>query len=238
MNYLEENSVSSTRKLSKTLKSWSPSRYALWSQCPAKAMYKHIMRLPEPSSPAAERGTAIHLEGELYLKGEIEKVPVSYAKFAKDLQTIKKKAAEPERNYTFTREWQLTSGTDWENAWLRMRLDALVQNPKEKRVIVIDFKTGKVRDGSSEYRDQVELGAMAALIDFPNMERATTELWFLDHKVVVGGEVERKNLEPLKRKWELRVKPMLEDTKFPARPGVHCRWCAYSHTKRGPCKAG
>ena len=44
---------------------WSYSRYADYTQCPLKFKLKHIQRLPTKGSPAMDRGSAIHKEGEV-----------------------------------------------------------------------------------------------------------------------------------------------------------------------------
>ena len=48
---------------------WSSSRYTVYDQCPAKAAYKFIDKLPEPPAPALDRGSLIHKQAELFIRG-------------------------------------------------------------------------------------------------------------------------------------------------------------------------
>ena len=56
--------------------SWSNSRYNDYAQCPAKAHYKHIQKLPEPKSPYMDRGIEIAKIEEAFFKGELKTLPV------------------------------------------------------------------------------------------------------------------------------------------------------------------
>lgn len=48
---------------------WSFSRYSVYKQCPAKARYKFIDKLPEPAAKPLDRGSLIHKQAENYIKG-------------------------------------------------------------------------------------------------------------------------------------------------------------------------
>ena len=48
-----------------------------------------------------------------------------------------------------------------------------------------------------------------------------------------------KHLEPLKREWLTRIKGMMSDTTFNARPSQHnCKYCKFNSKRGGPCKSG
>ena len=55
--------------------SWSFSRWNVYNTCPAQAKYKFIDKLPEPGSPAMDRGSAIHKGVEQYILGAAAKPP-------------------------------------------------------------------------------------------------------------------------------------------------------------------
>ena len=44
---------------------WSYSRWTTYEDCPARARYKFLDRLPDPSGPGEDRGTALHKAAEL-----------------------------------------------------------------------------------------------------------------------------------------------------------------------------
>ena len=108
----------------------------------------------------------------------------------------------------------------------------------EPTVEVSDFKTGKLKDGYSEYSVQLELYGLAGLLSYPTAKRATSKLIFIDHGVVVPSQDEfvQKDVKKLKKKWEIMVRPMLNDTQFKEKPGQACRWCHFSKAKGGQCK--
>ncbi len=54
----------------KKITSWSFSRWNVYDQCPAKAKYQFIDKLPQPPSKNLERGTLIHKQAECFIKGQ------------------------------------------------------------------------------------------------------------------------------------------------------------------------
>jgi len=214
------------------LEQWSYSRYALYKQCPAKAKYKHIDKLPDPGSPAMERGTEIHALAERYAKGDLKKLPAELAKFKAEFLALKKLNPLCEQEWAFTKEWKPTGWFDKE-CWVRVKTDAAYEL-ESGEAHVIDHKTGKVRTG--EYAEQMELYALAGLLMFPKARQVWTRLWYLDHGEEETALFMRKDLPMLIRKWNARTKPMLSDERFAPRPGYYCGWCPYSKEKGGPCK--
>lgn len=64
----------------KQFTSWSNSRWNDYAQCPARAHYKHIQKLPEPKSGPMDRGIEIAKIEEAFFKGEIKKLPIAKTK--------------------------------------------------------------------------------------------------------------------------------------------------------------
>lgn len=220
---------------------WSFSRLATYTECPRKAFYKFIKRLPEPGSPAMDRGDRIHKALEKYLKDPKEKtLPAEVdKKLKKYYETVRKQEAKVELEIAFDSEWRRV---EWfaKNAWARIKIDALVfplANAKVPNVRIIDHKTGKLKE-HGEYDDQLELYGLSGLLIAPTAAQATGELAFTDHGEVLEGDdpYPRKDEEKLKKKWAMKVKPMLSDTRFDPLPGRACNWCAFSKGKGGPCE--
>ena len=67
-----------TKPPPKMITSWSFSRYSDYQQCPAKAKYKHVLRMKEPPNDAMARGTAIHTMAEDYIKGKLNPLQVEW----------------------------------------------------------------------------------------------------------------------------------------------------------------
>ncbi len=209
--------------MSEKITAWSFSRYNTYSQCPGKAKLLYIEKLKEPSSPALENGTIKHAELENYLRGRQplpEWVHKNLLEFCVNLA-----AAKPavELEVAFNREWK---PVDWfsKDAWARIKIDVL--DKAGSHVNIIDWKTGKVRDG--EYDEQLELYALTALLMFPTVETVSSALAFVDQGVILNGEqFTRADLNMLLKRWEDRVNIMLTDTEFKYTPNKYCKWCHF-----------
>jgi hypothetical protein len=216
------------------LKSWSYSRYADYKQCPLRFKLKYLDKIPEGVvNPAMERGSAIHKEGELYLKDStIDTVPASYQYFAEEMKQLKSLSPMVEQQWGFTKKWE---PTDWfsKKTWVRIIADVAVLYDDDTAE-VIDFKTGRKYDINEE---QVELFGAATLKKFSNLKEIQVRLWYLDQPT--DNEVLRtytaKDGELIRKDWEKKVIPMFNDRRFAPTPNTKCRWCSYAKDKGGPC---
>lgn len=220
--------------------SWSFSRYNEYQNCPKKAYFKFVLKMKEPGSLAMDRGSAIHKQAENYLRSG-GRIPKELKLIATELKELKRLKALPEADFTFKKDWSATRWDDWTGAWCRIKADAVVPplaDDEVPAVKVVDFKTGRLKEGASEYTVQLELYSLAGLLTFPTAEIAQTALIFIDHGKVVPMEeaAERRDLKKLQKKWEIMVRPMLNDTTFKEKPGAACQWCHFSKAKNGPCK--
>lgn len=231
---------------------WSFSRWKDYEQCPAKAKYKHVLRMKEPSSPAMERGTAIHKMCEDYINGVLEHLPEELKKFEDSMNYLRTLKLENdaldliltpviglEDSWTFKEDWTVTTWNDWISAWLRVKID--LNFSVEKGVLrIIDWKTGQYReDEVGQYMLQLELYALAALLTMPDIHTVIPKLAFIDHGVVHPIEDKkwvRDQLGSIKKSWLSRIAPMMNDTSFLPKPNSKCKWCCFSKTKGGPCK--
>lgn len=218
--------------MTQKITAWSYSRYSLYEECPAKAKYKFIDKLPEPSSPAMERGNTIHKLAEQYTKGLIKKLPPELKLFKEQFEELKRSKPIVEETWAFTSKWAKTTWNDWQGCAVRIKIDAACVF--DDTLYVIDHKTGKMREG---YETQLSLYALGGMLTFPKVKTVSTQLWFLDQ----GGQPTEKEykstqLTVLMQDWDKRTRPMLADTRFSPKPGNACRWCPYSKSKGGPCK--
>jgi RecB family exonuclease len=216
------------------LTAWSYSRYADYKQCPLRFKLKYLDKVPEgEASPAMERGSTIHKEGELYLKDPtIDTVPASYQHFAEEMKQLKSLSPMVEQQWGFTKSWE---PTDWfgKKTWVRIIADVAVLYDDDTAE-VIDFKTGRKYDINEE---QVELFGAATLKKFSNLKEIQVRLWYLDQPT--DNEVLRtytaKDGELIRKDWEKKVVPMFNDRRFAPTPNTKCRWCSYAKDKGGPC---
>lgn len=223
------------KKAAQRITAWSYSRAKDYKQCPQKAKFKYIDKLPDPGSPAMERGNIIHKQLEEYVIGKISTLPKELERHKKRLDAWRK--AHPKGKIHVEQQWAFDSNwnpVDWfsPNAWLRVKMDLC----EEEGIVVhgVDHKTGKFRAG--EYSDQMQQYCAAMLLRFPKAKEAHMELMFHDVEGTAKTFLKRQFLSDVLAKMKKNVEPMFADTRFAPLPGPLCKWCPYSKEKGGPCK--
>ena len=213
---------------------WSYSRWHDWYLCPRKAKYKFLDGRKEPPNQAMERGSQIHKDAEQYIVGNKTTNPFEeFGTFKRELDKLKKRPdVVAEAQWTFTEDWAQTGWRD-DDAWLRMGIDAHFPLPKAKELVIVDFKTGKVRE---ENLTQLGLYALGAFMREPSIAKVHLEFWYLDAGTDQYVFYDREELEELKAAWEKRAADMFADRIFPTRPGPRCRFCFYRKSNGGPCE--
>lgn len=237
----------------KQLTSWSFSRYSTYQQCPLKAKLNFIDKIQEPPNQAMARGAQIHNLAEDYIKGKVAKLAPELASFKdefKRLRTMFKKVSQSmvvEDQWAFTKDWDETAWNDWTGCWVRIKLDC-AHHEEDTILVVTDWKTGKYREEKNEeYVEQLELYALSALLLHEHIEEVRPRLAYTDlGRIYPNGEDEpeliytRADIPRLKKLWEKRVKPMLNDKTFAPRPNSLCKWCFYRAGNKaaggGQCK--
>ena len=124
---------------------WSYSALKTFEECRYRTYIQRVKKIPEPPSPAADRGTAIHKLAEDFVKAEIGELPPELGKFDDQFHELRHLFAEAkvelEGEWGFSIEWEPV-GWMVPQTWARIKLDALVHQD-ETCARVIDFKTGK-----------------------------------------------------------------------------------------------
>ena len=220
------------------IQAWSFSRWSTYTQCPLKLKLATIDKIQEPKTEPLLRGTELHEKCEKYLN-DGGRIPKELVKIAPILKDLRKRGAVSEAEFAFNAKWQPVSWFSRE-AWCRVKADATILpfvDEDDQDVEVHDFKSGKLKEGASEYQLQLELYGLSALLTTPTAHKAKTSLIFIDHGQTVEGPVMlRKEIPLVKKRWEKMVSKMLQDETFRAKPGDACRWCFYSKNKNGNCK--
>jgi hypothetical protein len=227
--------------------SWSFSRYNDYKLCALKYKLKHIDKINEPANDAMARGSMIHTLAERYIKGDLKTLPPELKAFKDELKALKTQFKKKingmvvEDTWAFTEDWEETQWNDWAGCWVRIKLDC-AHHEEDDVMVVTDWKTGKFREEmNEEYLEQLELYALSALILHPHINKVLPRLAYLDFGVVYPGENEelsftREDIPRLKKLWQKRVKPMMNDTVFAPRPNSKCQWCFYGQS--GKAKGG
>ena len=233
--------------MTQRIKSWSYSRLLDYEACPLMAKFKIVDRIPEPERPlppgktehANDRGTRVHNECELYVRGEGQ-LPQEARYFEDEFKSLaakfKKGTVSLEGEWGFDKEWQ---PIDWKLAWLRMKLDANI-HLSNTHAAVVDYKTGRKFGNEVKHGEQLQMYALAVFLRYPQVEHVTAELWYLDVNDLTSLDVTRPiGLRQLKP-FDKRGRKMTEATEFPANPNAHsCRYCPYHPAKgSGHCTVG
>ena len=222
------------------IKAWSFSTLTKFEECPFRVYLNKVERLPEPSGPAAERGTAIHTLAEDYVQGVIGELPDElkhYKTSFEELRTLYADAkVEVEGDWGFTQAWEPT-GWVAPDTWARIKLDVYVSE-SETSARAIDHKTGKKWGNELKHGSQLMTYAVACFMRDPKLEYLETELWYLDHKH--GPTIQsytREQATMFQPGIHERAIKMTTCTEFDPKPSKHnCRWCHYA--KSGACEWG
>lgn len=230
------------------LKAWSYSRIQIFESCKLHAKLKYIDKIPEPPRPlppgktehANDRGTRVHEAAELYVRGGIELLP-ELGSFHLEFERLR--AFFSDGRVSLEGEWAVDSNWSpcaWgsDSVWGRIKLDALVWlTPTE--AVVIDYKTGKRHGNEIKHAEQAQLYQLATFMRYPEIEKITTELWYLDQDELVDMTYTKaQGLKFLKGINE-RGLALTNCTEFPPNPNIYsCRYCPYGPKGTGHCKVG
>lgn len=212
---------------------WTHSKLADFEKCKLQFKLKHIDKLSQGTSPALERGSAIHEMIEGYVSGWVKTLDKAVVGLRKELAALKKDKPMVEALWAHDRNYRPLADMWTKDAWCRAKLDAMVDDGKTVRVI--DFKTGRMYPSNE---DQVRFYAMLGLSRSPTAQWAKLELWYVDQDALVAGDatVTRDDIPKLAKDYTRRAERMYKATTFTAEPGYHCRTCPYRRSNGGPCE--
>lgn len=231
----------------KKLQSWSYSRYNEYVTCPARAYYKFIIKLPEPKNQAMDRGISIHDKAHEYIIGKAKKFPRELETFRDELKWRKKlfktpgKVIDVEETWAFKKDWSPTTWNDWNECWLRIKVDCAHYDYNDDALIIDDWKTGRYRqEFNDKYMEQLELYALGGFLQMPQVQTIIPQLDYVDIGLIFPIEEElvydRSQMTALKNKWKKKTNKMMNDTTFKPTPGAHCRYCHFRKSNNGPCE--
>lgn len=213
---------------------------------------KAVMEVPAPLA----RGSEIGKNLEEYVLGKAdalhpEVLNAASRKLATSLRKLAVRGkAKPELPILLDKDWQVVppGWAHFKRVWLNTKLDVFVLKDK-KTARVIDWKTGGIDRRTGEikadrkYDFQLLTYSVAALCAFPEVERVTSALVFVDCPAAADPVVEReecnldrKRLPVAKASLLVRCAPLFNDDVMGPSPSMGCRWCPFSKSKGGPCE--
>lgn len=215
---------------------WSMSRLFDFEACPHAVYLTKVCKAPNPSGPAAERGTQIHNHIEGYIQGEHADVIKEMQGFIKLIDLLREEYAEArvevEGDWAFDRQWNAT-GWSAPDCWARMKLDAIhFESPSS--AMVIDWKTGKKFGNELKHNQQGMGYAIAAFCRYPELEYVGVKFAYLDKHDELKGGYTRAQADLLRPGLTHRADLMTTATSFEPQPSFHaCRWCPHAKVQEG-----
>lgn len=230
------------------INSWSYSRLADFERCKFLAWLKYDQKIPEPERPlppgktehANDRGTRIHESCERYVRGDSDELALEAEQFfGPQLDLLRVLYADG--MVTLEGEWGMNEDwepCEWSEAWLRLKLDACVFLDSTE-AIVIDYKTGRKYGNEIKHAEQLQLYQLVAFLRYPELERVTAELWYLDQGEVTSISYTRSQGLRFKPNFHKRGLSLTTCEDFPPNPSIHtCRYCQYGPWNSGHCEVG
>lgn len=175
----------------------------------------------------------IHKVVELILKKEapIESLPSHlslYSQFLSGLAGI----GLSEHSISLDKAWRVVAN-DSPDVWLRAILDYKIHLPDQKKVLIYDWKSGKIYDDHDDQKHLYSLTQFAEHADVSEVEFIHT---YLDLGQNRSKSYRREWAEAGQQKWNHRVEVMETDDTFIANPTFKCRYCPYRRDIGGPCR--
>lgn len=214
---------------------WSFSRLQDYRKCPQFAKFKHVDKIKEPGNDAMARGSAIDQMESDFITGKLKVCPPEFKSFEAEFLELRKRKAIVQEQWAFDKNWVEVGWFDKE-VWCRMKTDVYLHTIKTNTMLVVDCKTGKVRE---EHEEQVKLYGLGGLMKLPTVDAVDARIWYTDQAQELPAEpaiYRRADIPALKAYWAKQVKPMLADTRFAPKPSNNCRFCFFSKAKNGPCQ--
>lgn len=235
------------------IKAWSMSRADKFEACPKQAYLAYVDKIPEPDRGPPpkgmtewhnDRGSRVHDQAEAYVKGDRPDLIAECVSFQPEFAKLRSLHAADkvitEQGWGFTKDWTPCAWDDYDNIWLRVIIDALAfRNPYE--AVVIDYKTGKRIGNEIKHGKQVQLYQLATFIKYPELEKITTELWYLDQNELYRQVFTRNQGMRFFEAFNNKGLAITETNEFPANPGRACFFCPYKTGligKNGPLGTG
>lgn len=208
---------------------WSYSSLSTFEECPAKWKYSYIDNLPEPPSPAMERGTLLHKHCESVLDGTHAEVPAELAKITHILERLKVNNAQPEKPWRLNALWSPVES----KSWLLAIVD--VHFLKGDVLHVYDFKSGR---SYPSHAAQLELYALIGLAHYPEASEVQCGAIYIDTgKLTRRRTILRADSAALMVRWTDRASALFAETAYSPKRGSGCYWCAFKDSLGGPCSA-
>ena len=221
------------------IKRWSFSRDRIVRECQFRAKLAYVDQVPEPERPPLpggkeypnDRGSRVHDEAELFVRGDLDIMPKELHHFDAEFEYLHElfvlgQDMEMEQMWCFDKAWKVVP-EDSKKVWVRIKLDLMIWMDRH-RAVIVDYKTGKKEYNEIKHAEQLQLYQLAAFLRYPDLQEVTVEDWYLDVNEMTSITYRRdQGLRYLKH-WNQRGLDITTAKIFPARPSTwSCRFCPY-----------
>jgi hypothetical protein len=230
--------------------SFSYSKFTKWAKCPQAFKFSTIDKIDKdwPTPPALIEGRKVHDDIGNYLQGKTDVMPEKLAyRFSmlgdqiRDIATgrsnAKKAIVEEQMAFDASKKRVKWFG---KNARYRFIWDAAIYDAAEKSITAVDWKTGKPY---GSYDDQMQIFSVPAFWEYPEVEKFTGYLAYLDTGDISDPLDYTYTREQFERTiwpaWERQIAEFEADTTFAPTPSRDaCRFCDFHQDRNGPCTVG
>lgn len=216
----------------------SYSRLSTYQNCPRKFKLQYLDKaFPDDSdNPNFVRGNRVHGQLEAYVMWlnsgkSVEKppmcqealnaVPLVDAVYASYTTVL------PEQQLCLDKNWKKIGWFD-KRAYLRAILDVVAYKPGKG--LIMDYKTGKVRDYDT-YGGQLHLNAAMLFAIEPEMMEIDVAYLFVDHKQTVKVHFDRSQYEEFKKYFIGQHLTVNSESEWGPKINQYCKWCAATKTQ-------
>lgn len=231
-----------------SIKQWSHSKYVVFDACKFRAKLQYVDKIPEPPRPlppgktehANDRGTRIHEAAEFYVKNDVLLIEELHA-FQEELEALrtlfKRGVVSLEGEWAHNKDWEPVAWNS-ADAWLRLKLDALVLSSPE-HAIVVDYKTGKKFGNEIKHAEQGQLYMVSTFIRYPELQQVTVEFWYTDQDDITSVTYTRAQSEHFLKRFTAIGDKITTCVEFPPSANIFsCKWCPYGPKGTGHCAVG
>lgn len=204
---------------------WSYSSLSLFEQCPKKYAHLRVWKdVKEPPYDHRDHGNLVHKALETAVVSG-QPLAAEYAKYQPLVAAVLSAPGEKRAETKVALTAELKPTTYFApDVWLRAVFDlTIVQGDT---AIVIDWKTGKVKNDG----DQLRLFAGVALATLPGVTTVKTGYAWLAHNKLTADTFTVKDGERIWAEFRTRTRRIdiaIENNNFPPNPSGLCKnWCA------------
>lgn len=215
----------------------SHSRLSDFNQCPRKFKLKYLDKVQnfkeeDTKSPHLIRGTNVHASLEQYIikknAGEEGIRPSSLPEVESTKPLIDSlfnnySSVLPENQVSIDDNWKQV---EWfsKDSYYRAIFDMICIRKKD--ILIVDFKTGKLKDYTPENGyGQLELSAAIALSLWSNVETVHTTYLYVDHKKSLSKTYHQEDKPKLVQWFKQEHAKVNSENEFEPKVNEFCKWC-------------